>query len=453
MAKVIIIGAGLTGLSTAYHLEEKGFFDYKIFEKEQEIGGLCRSVFQDGFTFDFTGHLLHCNDPYFLSFIKKIVGLETFSQVTRNSYIYSNKVYTNYPFQTNLYGLPENIITQCIEGFVTKPQSSKAAKTYHEWVLQNFGAGFGKYFFFPYQKKIFAYDTHKLTCSWTGRFVPNTTLKQIISGALTPKTKNIGYNATFLYPKKGGIVSWVQKLAAQLINPIETNTCVKTVDIKRKIVHFTNGNSEPFEHLISTIPLDTLLSIAKETSTTSLKKAKRNLLCNSILNFNLGINKKNISEKSWIYFAENQFPFYRIGFPHTFSKNMTPPDCSSIYGEISYLKKNKYEQQTLKKALLQTKKLFNLKNKDIITQKILSISHAYVIYDHWREKNIEKLHKTLNKHSINSIGRYGQWKYSSMQEAVLDGKEMATQILTTKEPSFFIQKSTSQHKIEKEKQA
>lgn len=66
MAEVVIIGAGLTGISTAYHFEHYGFDDYILFEKESMPGGLCRSIMQDGFTFDYTGHLLHINNPMFI---------------------------------------------------------------------------------------------------------------------------------------------------------------------------------------------------------------------------------------------------------------------------------------------------------------------------------------------------------------------------------------------------
>ncbi|MGH7165590.1 MAG: NAD(P)-binding protein, partial [Nitrospiraceae bacterium] len=51
---IVIVGAGLAGLSAAFHL--KGV-PYRLFEKEHEVGGLCRSYQLDGFTFDITGHL------------------------------------------------------------------------------------------------------------------------------------------------------------------------------------------------------------------------------------------------------------------------------------------------------------------------------------------------------------------------------------------------------------
>ncbi len=161
MARTIIIGTGLTGLSTAYHLEQAGFFDYTLFEKETTIGGLCGSIEQDGFTFDFTGHLLHISDPYFRSFIDNLVGFEHFNSINRRSYIYSHNIYTHYPYQMHLYGLPPEVITDCIEGFATKQKNHKQTPSFYEWFLENFGTCLAKQFFVPYQTKIFDFDFHR----------------------------------------------------------------------------------------------------------------------------------------------------------------------------------------------------------------------------------------------------------------------------------------------------
>ena len=425
MAKIVIIGAGLTGLSAAYHLEQKGFFDYAIFEKESAIGGLCGTVKQDGFTFDFTGHYLHASDPYFRSMIENLVGMENLNTIQRKSYIYSHDTYTRYPFQVNLFGLPEDTIAECIEGFVKRPNKGKKLNSFPDWVMHNFGAGFGKHFFFPFQRKIFGYDLKKITASWTGRFVPSTSLQQIIRGSLKDnQDESIGYNASFLYPKQGGIIFWVQKIADQLINPIHKNYCVKSIDTKHKIVEFTNGHCEPYDQLISTMPLDRLISMADEQPPSSLKSASEKLLCNSVINFNIGVNRAELSEKHWIYFPETKYPFYRMGFPSNCASSMTPPGCSSLYGEFSHVGKSKqWVNNTLKASITETKKLFALSDDEIVTQKVMPISHAYVIYDAWRERNLPKIHARLEEQSIYSIGRYGEWKYSSMQEAVLDGKK------------------------------
>ena len=429
MAKIIIIGAGLTGLSAAYHLEQAGFTDFKIFEKEDQVGGLCRSVQQDGFTFDYTGHLLHISDPAFEAVINKYIHKDSLNLVQRRSFIYSHETYTNYPFQTNLFGLPSEVIISCIAGFVNRPKKLKN-DSFYNWVLYKFGDGIARHFFIPYQTKIFDYDIRKITASWTGRFVPPTSLEQIITGAISNKPETIGYNANFFYPKQGGIFDWVRKFANQIQTPVQTNYCVKKIDFKNKLVIFDNGHLEKYDYLITTMPLDVLLKLSLESSNQNLKLAANKLVCNSVINFNLGLNRPDLSDKHWIYFPEKKYPFYRLGFYHNFSKQVTPPNCSSVYGEFAYINKTKEQiNNMLIKSLQKTQELLNFKDQEILTQKMIHIPHAYVIYNQWREQNLPKIHKRLNLSKIYSCGRYGEWKYSSMQEAFLDGKKVAGQVL------------------------
>ena len=435
MAKLVIIGAGLTGLSTAYHLEKNNFFDYCVVEKDATVGGLCRSIYQDGFTFDYTGHLLHVSDSYFQSLIDTVVGFDTLNSIFRRSFIYSHQVYTKYPFQVNLFGLPHQTIVECIEGFATRKKNRKQPASFYAWVLQNFGKGIANHFFFPFQKKIFAYNLKKVTSTWMGRFVPATSLDQMIKGALIDTTVTegkIGYNAHFYYPKQGGINAWINKLAARLKNPIRTEHAVEKIDLLNKQIIFSHGNTESFEYIINTMPLDHLLNRLHEKNSWRLKQAAKNLVCNSVVNFNLGIARPDISEKHWIYFPESQYPFYRLGFPHNFATSMAPEGCSSLYGEFSYINKTpNHIKQRLDQSLGHTKKLLTIDQKDILTQKIISIPHAYVIYNFWREQNLSKLLKRLEEQHIYSAGRYGEWKYSSMQEAVLDGKKIAERLISS----------------------
>ena len=430
MARVVIIGAGLTGISTAYHLEQHKFFDYKLFEKESDVGGLCRSVSHDGFTFDFTGHLLHASDAYFYDLIKKVVGLEQMNVIDRRSFIYSHETFTKYPFQINLYGLSPQVIVECITGFVNRPPNAHPLN-FREWVCAQFGEGFGKHFFFDYQEKIFAHPIDNITASWTGRFVPSTSLEQILYGSLSDQhTEPVGYNARFFYPKKGGIQSWVHTFASHLQNSITTDFCVQTIDMQKKIVTFANGHSEPYELLINTMPLDRLLSLIKEPSSTSFSQALAHLKCNKVVNFNIGINRPDLSDKHWIYFPEKKYPFYRLGFWHNFSQQMAPADHSSLYGEFAYMNQSaEWVKQTLNASLSAAKKVCNISDADIVTQKVFTIEHAYVTYDHWREENLPNLLQRLRDHNFFSVGRYGAWKYSSMQEAVLDGRETAQEIV------------------------
>lgn len=431
MASVVIIGAGLTGLSTAYHLEQLGFYDYTLFEKEPDVGGLCRSIHHEGFVFDYTGHLLHINAPPFKEFIENKIGLEHFNTIHRRSFIYSHDRYTRYPYQTNLFGLPSDVIAACIEGFVNRPSSARQPTMFTDWVMHNFGAGCAEHFFFPYQKKIFDFPIEKLSASWTGRFVPQTSLRELIMGAVEDRgDAPVGYNAQFLYPKKGGIVFWIELLASFLHNTINTNKTMVAVDLINKKITFADGSTVFYDTLINTMPLKEFLQLINNPISEQLPAAAERLLCNNVINFNIGVRRPELSDKHWVYFPEEQYPFYRIGFWHNFGDAMAPPGCSSLYGEISFLGHDpNVKKERLTQAKRRVKQLFNITTSEIATECDIAIPHAYVIFDSWRDKHLPKILKKLEDYNVFSVGRYGAWKYSSMQEGFLEGKEVAENVV------------------------
>lgn len=438
MAEIVIIGAGLTGLSSAYHLEKQNFFDYKIFEKNDRAGGLLQSLQQDGFTFDHTGHLLHINDNYFRSFLYNIATPEDFSLIERKASIFSHNIFSDYPFQINLHGLPTNVAVECIEGYTQRAQHIKKPKTFHEWVLKHFGKGFGKHFFFPYNSKILSYDLKKVHASQTGRFVPSTSLEAIIKGTIEKKPPaGIGYNSSFYYPKQGGIEFVIKQLCKSISSPISSGHTVSHIDAKSKIIYFENGHKEHYHHLITTMPLNQLLAKLSSSSRTPLHQAESKLLHNAVMNINLGFSVDTLSALHWIYFPEKAFPFYRMGFWHNLCPSSVPVGKTAVYGELSYLPSKtpfKKAYQHAQRSVNQMLTFLGLSQSNIVTERILHIDHAYVIYNDWREKNVPKIHAQLNEWGIHSIGRYGEWKYSSMQEAVLDGKLIAQ---TLKEPGII----------------
>jgi UDP-galactopyranose mutase len=112
-APVVVIGAGPTGLSAAYHLGE----DALLLEANDTVGGWCRSIEDRGFTFDFAGHIMFSNDPYVHDMYKTLLGDNVHWQ-DREAWIYSKNVYTRYPFQGSLYGLPADAIKECIMGAI-----------------------------------------------------------------------------------------------------------------------------------------------------------------------------------------------------------------------------------------------------------------------------------------------------------------------------------------------
>ena len=102
---VLVLGAGLSGLSVAYHLEDLSRLKTLVVEKETIPGGAAGSVRRGGFVFDRTGHLLHLHDDYAKRRIKSWMR-GNLTLMERRAWIRLQGRYTRYPFQANTYGLP-----------------------------------------------------------------------------------------------------------------------------------------------------------------------------------------------------------------------------------------------------------------------------------------------------------------------------------------------------------
>lgn len=435
MPQVIIIGAGLTGLSTAYHLENAGFFDYELLECEPISGGLCRSVRQDGFTFDYTGHLLHLSDPYVRQMVDQVASLASFNIHERNSWVYSGGNLSKYPFQVNLRGMSVPVIADCIQEFVQRRRINNP-RSFYSWVLAHFGRGFARHFFVPYQQKIFCYDTKKLSHSWTGRFVPATTLTDIIAG-IVDEVGSLGYNANFYYPKSGGIDYLVNKFVAQVIKPIQYEHRVTEIDLEQKTVRCANGFHERYGVLINTTPLNSFLSCVRDTSTSCLRPTARKLRASNVLNINIGLQAGIIgADRHWVYVVDRQVPFYRAGCAHNFAHAMAPEGCQSLYIEYAYTGRPapSIEQDIMRAAM----RMFGFGLSDIRTYNVLRIEPAYVTYTFWRDQQLPALLARLGEHNIFCGGRYGAWQYASMQEALLDGRALAQRVLSLVEQKILV---------------
>ena len=124
---VAILGAGLTGMSAAIELERRGV-GYRIFEKLAQPGGHAVTIEDNGFRFDRTGHLLHLKSDALRAEVLDWIGPDHL-RIQRRSVIWSNGVYTRYPFQANTFGLPAQVAYDCLQGFLAAHFSAKPGRS------------------------------------------------------------------------------------------------------------------------------------------------------------------------------------------------------------------------------------------------------------------------------------------------------------------------------------
>ncbi len=417
----LILGGGLTGLSTAYHLQQLGYTDYLVVEREQEPGGLCRSFQKEGFTFDYSGHLLHLHTPYGKKFVKTLLK-NNLRRIKRESWVYLQNRWIPFPIQANLYALPCAISHLCAEellqkGPSTKPHSLKA------WCISSFGAGLYKHFFRPYNTKLWGISPARLTCDWCGAFIPRPTRQEVLRSLTKKPAKAWGYNTYFLYPKTGGAGALIQALTKQ-IRYLRLHASVTQIDLNSKTARI-NGTLFRFNKLVNTLPLPQFLQLLKNAP--ELRKLALALKAAPVLVYQVAVKGKG-KKFSWIYFPDKKDPFFRVGQQSSFSPENAPKGCRSFYIELpGNLRPTKTLEKQIWNSLLQ---------KGIITEydeKLFSfwqkLPTAYALYDFKRASVVQAVLSKLEKQACYLAGRYGKWEYSFMETSILQGREIAKKLI------------------------
>lgn len=417
----LILGGGLTGLSTAYHLQKLGHTDYLVLEQDKTLGGLCRSFYKDGFTFDCSGHLLHLHTDYGKKFIRQLLK-NNLQRIRRNAWIYTGQARVPFPFQANLYALESKQREACLAGLL-KTNRIKMPKTFEQWCLASFGSGIYKHFFHPYNTKLWGVSPKELACDWCGAFVPRPSRKDILKSVTNKPHRSFGYNTYFYYPKTGGCGALIEALAARVLNA-RTGKRVRKIDLKHKTA-WVGQQEIHFEQLVNTLPLPQFLQLL--CNEPKLSPLAKKLKTTSTLVYHLAVRGKG-PKFSWIYFPDKKDPFFRVGQQSSFSPHNAPAGCRSFYVELpGTLHPGKKLEKQILNALLQ---------KGIITEhdnKILSfwqkIPTAYALHNHERSAVVRRVLSQLSKRNCICAGRYGRWEYSFMETSILQGRETAQKLV------------------------
>ena len=426
---VLIIGGGLAGLTAGKTLEGKR--DYIIAEREKRPGGLSATVTKGGFHFDYSGHLLHLRWPKTSRLILEALAGNC-ARLKRDARVYVHKRWTPFPFQANLAAMPDKVKSECVSGFLKAYNAGNTGpgdgtEVFSRWTRRVLGDGISKHFMLPYNAKLWQYPLERLTTEWCAPFVPVPKPEEVIKGAYGKKNEGLGYNTVFRYPKRGGIGALANALAKDS-DGLRLGLEVESLNLGKGTANIRYFGPISFKRLINTMPLKDLIAMA-EDAPVSVKRAGAALRHNTVYVLNLGV-KGVKSDMHWGYFPGEEFPFYRAGIATNFSKTLAPRGCASFYIEIATAGET-LDLASAEAAIMKGLKACGLiKTYGQVVEKLwLKIPCAYVIYNRERTKALPGIFDWLKTKKAQSIGRYGAWKYSFMEESVKEGMEAAERLL------------------------
>jgi protoporphyrinogen oxidase len=422
---VVVLGAGLTGLSAAIDLGRAGV-ERRIFEKLGWPGGHAITVEDSGYRFDRTGHLLHIRDPELKRRVLGWLG-DDYVEVRRRSRIWSNGVYTRYPFQANTFGLPPDVAHECLEGFVRAhfAETGDEPKNFEDFCLKHFGPGISRHFMIPYNSRLWGVHPREITSAWCQRFVPIPRLEDVLAGAVGKNDRELGYNADFVYPRLG-----IGALCSAMLpdaGPIELGRAPTAIDPRGRRLHF-ESEVVAYDALVSTIPLPVLVGLFVDPPE-GVAAAARRLRCTHLYYLDVALSVPSGQDAHWIYVPEERYPFYRVGCYSHFSAAMAPPGTSNLYVELADRAEPDLETLLPKVATGLTEMGIISGPRDIVFSRLRRIDYAYVIFDHDYFQALETVQRYLDELGVVSAGRYGGWNYSSMEDALVFGREAAAKAI------------------------
>jgi protoporphyrinogen oxidase len=447
--KIVILGAGPTGLGAAYRLHELGYDNWALYEKCDYVGGHSAShVDAQGFVWDEGGHVIFSHYPYFDGLVDEMLGREE-NQLVRESWIVAGDSWVPYPFQNNLRYLPKPAQLSCLLGAAQAAANGRShdSANFRDWILANFGEGIAEAFMFPYNRKVWTTPLERMSKSWIAERVSVVDFKRLLENILYGRD-DVGWgpNSKFRFPLHGGTGEIYRRVAQRFVAKVQVGKKVVEVDCRRGTISFADGSGDNYDILISTLPLDLLVQMLRPAEL-ALCDAAAELEHNSLLVLGIGLKKKIETSKCWIYFADEKMPCYRAThFSHYSPFNVPDGDTehfSSLMCEMSFRVGESPDPKLILERVVDELIGCNIIDQSdrasIVSRYSRVADYSYPIPTLGRDAALELLQPSLLKQRIYSRGRFGAWRYEigNMDHSVMMGVEAVNHALLGEKEIVF----------------
>ncbi len=438
--KILILGAGATGLGAAGRLAEAGHQDWELWEQDLRPGGLGRSVTDDhGFVWDLGGHVLFSHYRTFDDRLDAALGADGWIDHERESWVRILGTWVPYPFQYNIHRLPPPERLRCLLGLLAVHRAHGPRPAHFEQLLHDqFGEGLADLFMRPYNWKVWAWPLNELSTGWIGERVAIPDLDRIAE-SLVFNRDNVawGPNNTFRFPRHGGTGAIWEALAAGLPQErLHFGRRVTRIDADRRVVTAESGEETRYDALITSLPLDALIGCAAGLE--DLREPAGRLRYSGAHIVGVGLQghpPAELEKKCWMYFPEDNCPFYRVTlFSHYSPHNV--PDSDRFWSLMAEVSES--PAKPVAAATVEDDVIGGLINAGLIEDRgqihhvwTTRVERAYPTPALGRDEALRVILPALERRGIYSRGRFGAWKYevANLDHCYMQGVEAVNRLL------------------------
>lgn len=423
--QALVVGGGPSGLSVAYALQG----DTLVLEKEDQVGGLCRSIEHDGGVFDIGGHSFHTPHPEVHDLVDDMLPGGLFKQ-KRDARVYSHDTLIPYPFQKNFDQISDpDVVRACEEGLTeAQDRSAAEAQNFEEYIVRKFGVGIAEHFMLPYNRKLWARDIKKISCEWTSERVAAPKGKEEKFDTDGGKRKPLQSDTRVGYPQEGGYVEIYKQFVPRVPN-VELNSKVVRIEPERRIAVTEDGREYGWDFLVSSMPLPILVRVVDGTPQEVIDMADE-LEYMSLRVELLLVGRRLDTSIQRIYCADPDIPPHKTALNHNSSDSLRARDRHAIMAEVSVSEEKQVDVESIAPRTIEW--LCDLgvleSPDDIIWRDHVDVTFAYPVYTHRRPALVEGIKEWLAERDIYSLGRFGSWKYINSDKCVKEGLELGRQL-------------------------
>jgi protoporphyrinogen oxidase len=443
MGDYIVLGGGLAGLSAGYTLSRAGHKTV-LFEAYKEVGGLSRTIVDNGFRYDLGGHRFFTHKKDIEALVRELMGDELIT-VGRKSQIFMNGKFFDYPLKplNSLLGLgPITILKAALDYTwqrMIAPFSKKELVSLEDWVVRHFGRTMFNLYFKEYSEKVWGIPCDKISRSWVEKRIQGLSFAVAVKNALFKITgKNVPTLIDdFLYPQLG-----IGRISDRLAEEININNSVYTSSAAVRVEHensriksvtVQNGNDTSIvkgEHFLSTVPLTALIEMMDPPAPAPVREAAAALSYRDLLLVTVTVDKESVTNQSWVYIPQLSIPFGRIHEPKIWSSKMAPPGKTLVVVEYFCFKNDDVwltsDAELGANTVRGLAELGFLEEDEVLDTGVMRIEKAYPLFDVGYDARCDVIYDYLKDFSNLSLaGRAGMFQYLNMDHAIESGIKAA----------------------------
>ncbi len=423
-APIVVVGAGPTGIATALGV---GAAPCVVLERRSSVGGLCASLEFEGALFDLGGHAF--TTPH--AAVRELVfsALPMVEQ-RREARCWVDGQVIEYPFQRHFAALRgERVAAECAHGLreVAEERGGPWAH-FEDYLGRRFGAGVARHFMLPYNRKLWARDLRRMDTDWVGERVAAPAAVAARTGSpgaaaaeRTLRTRlPLSEETRVAYPAEGGYVEIVRALARRVAD-VRLETAVTRVDLARRELATSRGDTMPFDRLVSTIPPAELLALVVDAPA-RLRTGAAALEAVSLALVLVVVDGPVATSMQRLYVADPRILAHKIVLNHTSSDALRARPCQAVVCEIAFSAEKPLPADVEGRAVEDLVTVGVVRRAgDVRATRLITIRHGYPVPTLDRAGRVAEIRTWLEGRGVFLAGRLGEWDYVNADECIRRG--------------------------------